>query len=124
MTSTNPMILVVEDDYYVREVTCRILKLTGYRVRAVENGQKALEELEREQFELVVTDLMMPVMDGIEFVRILRCIKKKLIPVIVMSGSTQDHLQSLAYPNLKALPKPYEMDDLITAVKSFVGNVA
>ena len=65
-------ILIVEDDYELRHLFQRVLIQNGYRVRGVEDGKAALEALEKEYADLIVSDIMMPVMDGYELVRVLR----------------------------------------------------
>ena len=65
-------ILIVEDDYELRHLFQRVLIQNGYRVRGVEDGKAALEALEKEYADLIISDIMMPVMDGYELVRALR----------------------------------------------------
>lgn len=65
-------ILIVEDDYELRHLFQRVLIQNGYRVRGVEDGRAALEALEKEYADLIISDIMMPVMDGYELVRALR----------------------------------------------------
>ena len=65
-------ILIAEDDYELRHLFQRGLIQNGYRVRGVEDGKAALEALEKEYADLIISDIMMPVMDGYELVRALR----------------------------------------------------
>ena len=65
-------ILIVEDDYELRHLFQRVLIQNGYSVRGVEDGKAALETLEKEYADLIISDIMMPVMDGYELVRVLR----------------------------------------------------
>ena len=65
-------ILIVEDDYELRHLFQRVLVQNGYRVRGVEDGKAALKALEKEYADLIISDIMMPVMDGYELVRALR----------------------------------------------------
>ena len=65
-------ILIAEDDYELRHLFQRGLIQNGYRVRGVEDGKAALETLEKEYADLIISDIMMPVMDGYELVRALR----------------------------------------------------
>ena len=65
-------ILIAEDDSELRQMFVHVLTQNGYVVRGVCNGQEALEALDREYFDLIITDIMMPVMDGYELVRQLR----------------------------------------------------
>jgi len=65
-------ILIAEDDTELCRLFSRVLMQNGYVVKGVSNGREALETLHGEFFDLIISDIMMPVMDGYEFVRILR----------------------------------------------------
>ena len=65
-------VLIVEDDRDLRHLFERVLTKNGYVVTEVSNGQEALDELDREYFDLIISDIMMPVMDGYELVRSIR----------------------------------------------------
>lgn len=65
-------ILIVEDDRELRRLFAHVLIKNGYSVKEVTNGRDALETLENEYMDLIISDIMMPVMDGYEFVRELR----------------------------------------------------
>ena len=65
-------ILVVEDDGELRELFSHVLTKNGYAVKGVGNGKEALETIDNEYFDIIISDIMMPVMDGYEFVSRLR----------------------------------------------------
>ena len=65
-------VLISEDDVELRQLFQRVLLKNGYAVKGVSNGKEGLEAMESEYFDLVISDIMMPVMDGYEFVRSLR----------------------------------------------------
>lgn len=65
-------ILIVEDDRELRQLFQRVLVKNGYAVKGVSNGQEALDALTEEYCDLIISDIMMPVMDGYEMVRTLR----------------------------------------------------
>lgn len=104
-------VLIVEDDAATREVMSRVLKKEGWEVAEAENGQVALERVGQVQPELILLDLMMPVMDGFQFVRALRSHPEwRSIPVVVvtakeltaedrrhLNGHVQTVLQKAAY---------------------------
>lgn len=80
-------ILVVEDSLIIRGKFLEYLKIAGYQTAAAENGKDALEKVQGERFDLIIMDLMMPVMDGFEAIRRIREIKSiPFIPIIVASG--------------------------------------
>lgn len=78
-------ILVVEDDRELRQLFNRVLTQNGYFVREVENGKAALDALEQEYVDLIISDVMMPVMDGYELVRSLRDANIQ-IPVLMITA--------------------------------------
>jgi DNA-binding response OmpR family regulator len=65
-------ILIAEDDRELRQLFSHVLLKNGYSVKGVSNGQEALDALDREYYDMIISDIMMPVMDGYEFVRLLR----------------------------------------------------
>lgn len=78
-------ILVVEDDRELRQLFSRVLVQNGYFVREAENGKAALDALEQEYVDLIISDIMMPVMDGYELVRSLRDANIQ-IPVLMITA--------------------------------------
>lgn len=65
-------ILIAEDDRELRKLFSHVLIKNGYTVKEVGNGKEALDVLDTDYFDLIISDIMMPVMDGYEFVRLLR----------------------------------------------------
>lgn len=78
-------ILVVEDDCELRQLFSRVLLQNGYFVREAENGKAALDALEQEYVDLIISDIMMPVMDGYELARSLRDANIQ-IPVLMITA--------------------------------------
>ena len=65
-------ILIAEDDRELRRLFAHVLIKNGYTVKEVGNGKEALDAMDHEYFDLIISDIMMPMMDGYEFVRLLR----------------------------------------------------
>lgn len=65
-------VLIAEDDRELRRLFAHVLLKNGYTVKEVSNGKEALDAIDTEYFDLIISDIMMPVMDGYEFVRLLR----------------------------------------------------
>ena len=65
-------ILIAEDDRELRQLFSHVLIKNGYSVKGVSNGQEALDALDEDFYDLIISDIMMPVMDGYELVRLLR----------------------------------------------------
>ncbi len=114
---------MVDDDPDILEALSEILESEGFAIRQARNGQEALELLERRPPNLILLDLMMPVMDGWEFAeRIRGRVDWAQIPVIVLSadrniGGKARELGALGY-----LAKPFELSDLLSLVQSSLSN--
>ena len=110
-------ILVVDDDPAIRDVVVDILEMSDYKVRTASNGAEALDQIRSEQPAAVLLDLMMPVMDGWEFLRRCRCGPPcAAVPVAIMSAahdaaSAASRLGAQAY-----LAKPFEIDAVLDVV--------
>lgn len=112
-------VLVVDDDSLVRDLLCEILTEEGYSVDSASNGIEALEKLEAGRFDLVISDVEMPEMDGIDLAREMRSISS--VPLILMSGNIYTKEESIALADYFLL-KPFEFNDLLSAVKKALGG--
>jgi len=116
-------ILLVEDTATLRMLGKTILTREGAEVVDVENGQLALDAFSEESFDLVITDIMMPVMDGYELTETLRSWGATL-PIIGVTGATvgneADNL--LAKGADRVMPKPLNLNNLETALKEIEAN--
>jgi len=111
-------ILIVDDEYLIADILGFALEDEGYMTVTASNGKKGLEVLTRERPELVITDFMMPVMDGLEFARAIRAREDgKSLPILLMSGA--QGAQGREHPELfKAVfDKPFKIDEVIAMVK-------
>lgn len=111
-------ILVAEDEAPVREYVRRILESRGHTVVAVVDGADALVKLGREPFDLLLTDISMPNMDGVElWLRVARDWPD--MPVLMMSGyaAQRTRVHDLTDPSQPILQKPFSMVDLNAAVE-------
>ena len=90
--SEAPKVLVVDDQFTVRELQRRILRAAGYRVEVAGNGREALEELRaRGDFDMVLTDLQMPEMDGLALLAAIRAdTSRSSLPVVVVTSRASD----------------------------------
>jgi CheY-like chemotaxis protein len=85
-------ILVVDDETIVRQLFAKVLQNAGHDVALAANGREALSHMETRRPDLVLLDLVMPVMDGMAFLRVLRRRPEwKDVPVIVVSGVVDRH---------------------------------
>ena len=115
-------ILIVDDEYLIADILGYAMEDEGYMVVKASNGRRGLEVLDRERPELVITDFMMPVMDGLEFARAIRA-KAGLadLPIILMSGARGS--VGRASPELFAavFDKPFDINLVIAKVKELIG---
>ena len=127
MPDTKATILLVEDEELLRAGVQEVLEIQGYKVITAPDGEQALACLAAQTIDLIITDLVMPKMDGVDFVKQLRKIKPDL-PVIVVSGSTRNIMQrygidSIQVPGANAsLPKPFKSVDLIEQVRQLLAS--
>ena|ERR1700723_1876997 len=84
-----PSVLVVDDELDIRATLAQILREEGFRVREARNGLEALERVAEEEPDLVLLDLVMPVLNGWEVLRTLRAARKEL-PVVILSALPAD----------------------------------
>lgn len=115
-------ILVVDDEYLIADILAYALEDQGYGVVKASNGQKGLEALDDQQLDLVITDFMMPTMNGLEFAQAIRAhVRHQQLPIILMSGA-QGSL-GRASPELFAavFDKPFDVADIISKVAELIG---
>jgi two-component system cell cycle response regulator len=108
-------ILVAEDDRDSRELLCWLLKKLGYEVVATEDGKKALEAFRRGRFRLVISDVLMPELDGLELCRRIRRHKQsKYTYVIIITAliGKKDYLEGMEAGADDFVTKPFDPDEL------------
>ncbi|NJO39154.1 MAG: response regulator transcription factor [Cyanobacteria bacterium CRU_2_1] len=116
-------ILVSDDDLGTRLSISDYLELSGYSVVSAENGQKALEMVDRYQPHLIVTDITMPQMDGYELVRHVRLQPAfRLLPVIFLTARTnvEERIRGYQMGCDIYLPKPFELDELGAIIRNLL----
>lgn len=109
-------ILLAEDDAVMREYLTRALEKSGYSVSAVDRGTAALPLLEQDTFDLLLTDIVMPEMDGIELAQK----ASEMVPdlrVMFITGFAAVTLKAgSAMPHARVLSKPFHLRDLVLEV--------
>lgn len=114
-------ILVCEDDFAIKTMISTKLKQENYSVHTVQNGQEALNLMEKQQIDLVISDIMMPEMDGYEFVQTLRETKHTL-PILMITAKSQ--LESLETAFKLGVDdymvKPLRLEELVLRVKALL----
>jgi 3-oxoacyl-[acyl-carrier-protein] synthase II len=114
-------ILVVDDDRQVLQSLERLFKKEGYNVVCASSGKEALEKVERGDFDLVIIDIKMPDLDGVETVNKIKEIKKNQskpsIPVIFITGYADIDPVERAKQLGDVVLKPFDLEDLLSRVK-------
>jgi CheY-like chemotaxis protein len=107
-------VLIIEDDADIREALTELLQAAGYECTSAANGAEGLALIRQHRPDVILLDLMMPVMDGWQFRALQRWDSTIAdIPVVVMSASDRDAVLEGA---AASLPKPYTLDEVIAAV--------
>ena len=114
-------ILLAEDDQAMRTYLARALQNAGYNVTDVDRGTAALPLLEREHFDLLLSDIVMPEMDGIELAQ--RCAEvSPTTKVMFITGFAAVSLRaSREAPHAKVLSKPFHLRDIVMEVQRIFG---
>lgn len=111
-------ILVVEDDKNLRKLIVTCLKKNHYNTYEAINGNEALELLDREYIDLIVSDVMMPEMDGFELIKELRTAEYSVpILVITAKGDIQDKKQGFLVGADDYMVKPIDIEELILRIQ-------
>ena len=114
-------ILVVDDEQAVRESLRRSLRFNGYEVLTANDGLEAVETVRAENPELVILDIMMPNMDGLEVCRTLRSEGwDRPILVLTARDGVSDRVSGLDAGADDYLPKPFALEELLARVRSLV----
>ncbi|PLX78287.1 MAG: DNA-binding response regulator [Desulfuromonas sp.] len=118
---SQPHILLVEDEPHIASGLVYNLEAEGYRVTHANRGENALEFLWQEPFELVVLDLMLPGIDGIEVCRQIRKHDPKL-PVLMLTARSEDkdRIEGLSAGADDYLTKPFNLDEFLLRVKGML----
>jgi DNA-binding NtrC family response regulator len=118
MTESHERILVVDDEEHVRILFSRVLQKEGYEVECASSGSEAIEKLAKSSFDLVVTDLKMNGLDGLDIVRKGKTVNQK-VPFILISGyGTAQTAGTAAREGADMfLMKPIDITELKAAVR-------
>jgi two-component system, cell cycle response regulator CpdR len=112
-------ILYVEDNALVREVTAELLAQQDRQILTCASAEDALEEFGKHCFDIVITDVSLPVMSGIDLTRSILNIKPNM-PIIIASGYALDFGLHTWGPNVRAVIKPFEPDHIEALISELV----
>jgi two-component system NtrC family response regulator len=108
-----PNLLVIDDDAVTRELLTEVLQDEGYAVEACESGKLALERAARDSFDLAITDVRMPEMDGIAVTQALKA-QQPSLQVIVMTafGSVETAVEAIRHGAFDYVSKPMNLEEI------------
>lgn len=114
-------VLIAEDSSVIQNLARKILEFQNYDITSVKNGEQVLQILEKEDFSIILLDINMPVMDGMECVRRVRALadkEKAGIPVVAITGNaknyTEEEFKTAGFNDV--LVKPLNFDRLVEVV--------
>ena len=117
-------ILLIDDDSAILGLMTIRLELDGFRVATAQNGADGLQVLADQEIDVVLCDLMMPIMDGLVFLRTLREQRKNSTPVIMLTSvaSNQDEITLLDAGASKVLFKPVDIAEILQNIDQVTQN--
>lgn len=124
MSENTKHILVVDDDEMMRAFVKELLSVNNYKITEAANGKAGLKEFRDNTPDLVITDIIMPEMEGISFIRELRT-HNKYIPIIAMTGNVHGRMEEFLDISSKLgadeiLRKPIKSQEFLEAIKKLI----
>ena len=119
-------ILIVDDEKAIRDFLYEALtRLGGFSVELAENGEEALKKIEKENFDLVLTDMKMPKMDGLQLIAEITKSKPETLMVLLTGHGTIDSaLEAMKRGASDYLSKPINLDELLVTTSQGIGREA
>ena len=115
-------VLLAEDDDSMRTYLARALERSGYSVAAVDRGTAALPLIESEHFDLLLTDIVMPEMDGIELAQHAATAAPGMRIMFITGFAAVTLKAGKAVPQAKVLSKPFHLRDLVLEIERIFGS--
>lgn len=115
-------VLIAEDSSVIQNLTKKILMMQNYSIHSAKNGEQVLKALETESFDIILMDINMPKMDGMECTRAIRALddkEKSAIPIIAITGNAKNYsIEDFKEAGINEyLQKPLNFDQLVETVK-------
>tara|TARA_R110000868_G_scaffold259998_2_gene518281 strand:+ start:191 stop:571 length:381 start_codon:yes stop_codon:yes gene_type:complete len=122
-------VIIAEDSSVIQNLTRKILQIQKYDITSVKNGIEVIDEINKDNFDLILMDINMPKMDGMECARKIRKMdnkQKSQIPIIAITGNAKNY--SISDFNEAGInefiPKPLNFDVLVETVKKYMESNA
>ncbi|MEH6957004.1 response regulator transcription factor [Neobacillus drentensis] len=113
-------ILVVDDEFEMRQLLRLYLQQESYRVEEAENGREAYEKIIKNDFDLMILDVMMPIMDGWQTIEEVRKVSEIPIIMLTAKGTVKDKVTGLSSGADDYLVKPFEEEELMARVQALL----
>jgi len=111
-------VLVVDDEQRIVNFLSTKLKASGYEVLTANNGIQGLEQAQAQEPDLIVLDLLMPKMDGLEMLKELRSFSAVPVIILTAKGADTDRIKGLQLGADDYLPKPFNPDELVARIEA------
>jgi DNA-binding NtrC family response regulator len=116
--TTQERVLIVDDEEQMRELLAKVLEKNGYQVTTAGDGGQALALLEKEPMDLVVTDVRMPGLDGMEALRAIKELSPEIVVIIMTAfGSIDQAVQAVKEGAYDYINKPFKIDEILLTIK-------
>jgi len=120
---TAKKVLVVDDEKGIRFLLSEVLHNQGFEVSLARDGQESLDKLENDHFDLVVTDINMPRLDGVAMLKRMKRTGRNEKVIIITGDPSDQRLYDMEMPNVvNLLFKPFGIGNFLSAVLSATGN--
>lgn len=120
-------VLIAEDSSVIQNLVKKILEFQNFEITAVKNGEQVLQLLQKEHFDIILLDINMPVMDGMESVKAIRALTDKdkaKVPVVAITGNarnySEEEFKEAGFNEV--LMKPLNFDKLVLVVKDLTAK--
>jgi two-component system, cell cycle response regulator DivK len=120
-------VLIAEDSSVIQNLTKKILQFQNFEISTVKNGKDVLKALENATFDVILLDINMPQMDGMECAKAIRALSdstKSQIPIIAITGNAKNYTD-IDFKNVginEYIPKPLDFDKLVDSVKRWTAK--
>ncbi len=116
-------VLIAEDSSVIQNLTRKILQIQNYQIFSAKNGEQVLDMLEKENYDIILMDINMPKMDGMECAQKIRALsdrKKSKIPIVAITGNAKNYsMEEFNAAGINEyLQKPLNFDNLVDMVKT------
>ncbi len=119
MASEDFKILITDDDIDLRELLTEAVKNWGYAVCTSKDGEEALRRLKMDKYDIVITDLMMPVMDGLTLLNKIKELDKEILVIIITGYATIDTaVKAIEAGAYDYIAKPFRLDELMIVLNN------